>query len=187
MRFKKTLPANTRTRLIFVSVYIILITLFDAYGYGIVYQQKIKEENYTNQFWSWVFHETGRESATEHIQVPRYRIIQKSIEAVGIIIVLYFCGVWTAIGLLLSHYLMTYDLLFYLVLNKTYLFGEFQKYNSTYWLQNWYQSGYFILQPFNSVYFHISGIMGIVIPVAFCFIKLPKKQNLKEEDIESNN
>lgn len=184
MRLHRTKPVDTYIKIIFVFSYIILITLFDAYSYGIVYQHKIKEENYSNQFWSWVFHETGKETTTEHLHVPRYRIIQESIEAAGIIVVLYFCGLWTAIGLLLSHYLMTYDLLFYLILNKTYLFSEFQKYNLTYWLQNWYQSGYFILQPFNPIYFHISGIMGIVIATAFCFIKLPKKQYSIDQDLE---
>jgi hypothetical protein len=161
---------STITKIIFAASYIILITLFDVYSYGIVYQQKIKQENYSNTFWSWVFNETVKESGNEHIQVTTYRIIQQTIQFGGIIIIFYYCGVWTAIGLLISHYLMSYDLLFYLLLGQTHLFAEFQKYNSAYWLQNWYQAGYFILQPFNPCWFYISGITGIIIAFAFCFI-----------------
>jgi hypothetical protein len=67
---------------------------------------------------------------------------------------------------------MSYDLLFYLFLGQTKLFTEFQRYNSTFWLQNWYQSGYFILNPFNPVIFYISGFTGIMIAIVFSMIKI---------------
>ena len=113
-------------KILFVLGYIIIITLFDSYSYGIIYQQKIKQEGYSNPVWSWVFQESGQEANGEHITVPHYRIIQKTIEITGALIVFYFCGFWCFIGLLISHYLLSYDLLFYIVLNQTYLFHEFQ-------------------------------------------------------------
>jgi hypothetical protein len=150
--------------------------MMDVYSYGIVYQQKIKQEGYSSAVWSWVFKETGKEEGNEHIRVPRYRFIQKSIEILGIIVIFYFCGIWSALGLIISHYLLSYDLLFYLILNKTYLFAEFQKYNSTYWLQNWYQIGYFILDPFKPIIFYLSGFAGIALAVFCSLIKIKKEK-----------
>ena len=163
---------DKRFRVIFVLSYIILITLFDIYSYGIIYQQKIKQDHYNNPIWSWIFKESGHEGNSEHITVPHYRIIQKSIELIGLIIIFYFCGFWSALGLLFSHYLLTYDLLFYLFLNQSYLFREFQYQYSPYWLQNWYQVGYFALQPFNLVAFYICGIGGIAIAIFLSLIKI---------------
>ncbi len=155
-------------KLIFVISYIILITLFDSYSYGIVYQQKIKQEGFTNSVWNWVFQESAENGI---ISVPRYRVIQKTIEIAGLIVIFFYCGLWCTIGLLLAHYLLSFDLLFYIVLNQTHLFTEFEKANSTYWLQYPYQAGYFLLQPFSALKFYIMGFAGIVIAVGFCFVK----------------
>ena len=162
-------------KLVIVIGYIIVITLFDVYCYGIVYQEKIKKENYSHPVWSWVFMESGQESGTEHIAVTRYRVIQKSLEIGGIIVVLYFCGLWAAIGLVISHYLMTYDMLFYIVLGQT---DFLRSLKDAWWLTNWYQTGYFILKPFNSVYFYVSGITGLLTAVMSCFIKRPPPTSL---------
>src|SRR5512146_285790 len=102
---------SAKVKLIFVLSYIILITLFDSYFYGIVYQQKIKEEGYTNSVYSWVFQESTQNGI---ISVPRYRVIQKTIEIADLIIILYYCEFWCAIGLLIAHYLLSFDLLFYI-------------------------------------------------------------------------
>jgi hypothetical protein len=166
--FKNRKIVRTKFRILFVLGYIILITLFDSYSYGIIYQQKIKQENYTNPVWSWVFKESGQEANGEHVTVPYYRIIEKSIEIIGALIIFYYCGFWCFLGILISHYLLTYDLLFYLILNQTYLFHEFQYQNSPYWLQNWYQVGYFVLQPFNPMMFYIVGFLGVVIAMGMC-------------------
>jgi hypothetical protein len=66
---------------------------------------------------------------------------------------------------------MSCDLLFYLFLKQTELFVEFERLNNTYWLQNWYQAGYVLLNPFNTVVFYASGIAGIALAITFCFIK----------------
>ena len=169
-------------RVLFVLSYIIIITLFDSYSYGIIYQQKIKQEGYTNPVWSWVFKESEPlpldkgevEGVKEHIIVPHYRIIQKSIEIIGALLIFYFCGFRCFLGILFSHYLLTYDMLFYIVLNQTYLFHEFQYQYTPYWLQNWYQVGYFALKPFNPVIFYICGISGIMISILMCFIRFKK-------------
>ena len=115
-----------------------------------------------------------QEGVNEHITVPHYRIIQKSLEILGILIIFYFCSVWSSLGLLFSHYLLTYDLFFYLFLNQTYLFREFQNQYSPYWLQNCYQAGYFLLQPFNPMLFYISGITGIMVAVVLSLIKIER-------------
>jgi hypothetical protein len=172
----KILSANRKTRstsikLLFVLSYIILITLFDSYSYGVIYQQKIKEEGYSNPVWSWVFHETTQDGI---ISVPRYRVIQKSIEIAGLIIIFYYCGLWCTIGLLIAHYLLSFDLLFYLILNKSYLFSEFEKLNDTYWLRYPYQAGYFLLQKFNPVVFYIMGFAGIAAAIGSSFIEKKK-------------
>lgn len=168
----KFLSSNGKTRstgikLLFVVSYIILITLFDSYSYGIIYQQKIKEEGYSNPVWSWVFHETTEDGI---ISVPMYRVIQKTVEIAGIIIIFYYCGLWCTIGLLIAHYLLSFDLLFYIILNKTYLFTEFERLNDTYWLRYPYQAGYFLLQKFNPVVFYVTGFTGIVASLGSCFI-----------------
>lgn len=171
VKFQKHKIQKPSFKVLFVLGYIIIITLFDSYSYGIIYQQKIKKENYSNPVWSWVFKESGSERVNEHITVPHYRIIQKTIEITGALIVFYFCGLWCFIGILISHYLLTYDLLFYIVLNQTYFFHEFQYQYTPYWLQNWYQAGYLVLKPFNPVIFCICGIGGIVIAIGTSFIK----------------
>ncbi len=162
---------TTKAKLLFVISYIILITLFDSYSYGIIYQQKIKHEGYNNPVWIWVFKESGGEYEGGIVTVPRYRVIQKIIEVAGLIIVFYFCGVWCTAGLLIAHYLLSFDLLFYIVLGQTDSFTFFEKNNLTYWLRYQYQAGYFLLNPFNAVRFYIMGFSGIVIALMMCFIK----------------
>jgi hypothetical protein len=165
---------STKGRVLLVFFYIVLITLFDSYTYGIIYQQKIKQEGYSNPVWNWVFEESGGGNEGGIVTVPRYRVIQKSIEITGLIIVFYFCGIWCEIGLITAHYFMSFDLLFYILLKQTYLFEEFEKYNSTYWLRYPYQAGYFILNPFKGIVFYVSGAAGLAASILFCLIK-PKR------------
>jgi len=148
----------------------VLITLLDSYSYGIIYQRKIKLEGYSNPVWNWVFEESGGENEGGIVTVPRYRVIQKSIEFTGLLLVFYFCGGWCTIGLIIAHYFMSFDLLFYILLKQTYLFAEFEKHNSAYWLRYAYQAGYFILNPFKGLIFYVSGITGIIMSVLFCFL-----------------
>jgi hypothetical protein len=124
-----------------------------------------------------VFKETGTEYEGGIISVPRYRIIQKIVEIGGLIVVFYFCGVWCTAGLLIAHYLLSFDLLFYIVLGQTGSFTFFEKYNFTYWLRYGYQAGYFLLNPFNAVRFYIMGLSGITIALMTCFI--PGKKTLE--------
>jgi hypothetical protein len=167
MAFGKKI-SSPGAKLAVVTAYIAVITMFDVYFYGIVYQQEIKSGAGTNPLCRWVFVESGREAGDEHITVPRYRVIQKSLEISGLLLALYFCGWLAASGLILSHYLLTYDLLFYLILNPGFI-GELQRSGmEPYWLVNPYQIGYFILKPFNAVNFYISGFAGILIAVIFC-------------------
>jgi hypothetical protein len=165
---------NAWVKLIFVISYIVIITLFDSFSYGVIYQQKIKREKYDHPVWSWVFKESGGELEGGIVTVPRYRVIQKIIEISGLIIVFYFCGVWCTIGLLIAHYLLSFDLLFYIVLGHTDSFAFFEKYNLTYWLRYQYQAGYFLLNPFNAVRFYIMGFAGIGIALGSSFIKKEK-------------
>lgn len=163
-------------KVIIVLSYIILITLFDCYFYGIVYRQKMAEDIYCkNSFTGWLFEEK-KSDETGNIEVPNYRILQKIIEISGLLIIFYFCGIFPVIGIALSHYFMSYDLLFYLFLKQTDLFVEFEKFNNTYWLQNWFQSGYFLLNPFNTVSFYVSGFTGIMLAFIFCFISPPRSK-----------
>ncbi len=168
---------STKAKLLSVISYIILITLFDSCSYGVIYQQKIKSEGYNNPVWIWVFEETGKEYEGGIVTVPRYRIIQKVIEIAGLIIVFCFCGVWCTAGLLIAHYLLSFDLLFYIVLGQTDSFIFFEKYNLTYWLRYQYQAGYFLLNPFNAARFYIMGFSGIAIAFLTCFI--PRKKTLE--------
>ncbi len=171
---------GTKAKLLFVIGYIILITLFDSYCYGIIYQQKIKREKYDNPVWTWVFKESGTEYEGGIVTVPRYRIIQKMVEIGGLIAVFFFCGVWCAAGLLIAHYLLSFDLLFYIVLGQTGSFEFFENHNLTYWLRYQYQAGYFLLNPFNAARFYIMGFSGAAIALLMCFI--PGPQNKKEND-----
>jgi len=168
---------TSNKKLLFVIAYIVFITLFDVYCYGIIYREKIQNENYNNTLWLWVFEESGSNSAGENPDVPRYRIIQKAVEISGIAIIFYFCGLWVAIGLLISHYLLSYDMLYYIILNQTHLFKTFEQGINTYWLTRPYQIGNFIFKPFNSLYFYISGFMGLAIATGFCFLPLKKRAN----------
>lgn len=174
---RKTL--GTKGKLLFVICYIIFITLFDSYCYGIIYQQKIKRDNYNNTAWTWVFKESGTEYEGGIVTVPRYRIIQKVVEITGLVIVFYFCGMWCMAGLLIAHYLLSFDLLFYIVLAQTGSFAFFEKYNLTYWLRYQYQAGYYLLNPFNAVRFYIIGFSGIAIALMMCFVKSPLEKKVK--------
>jgi hypothetical protein len=169
---RRTISANAK--LIFVISYIIIITLLDSYFYGIVYQQKIKQEGYSNPVYSWVFQESNENGI---VTVPHYRVIQKSIEIAGLIIIFFFCGLWCTIGLLIAHYLLSFDLLFYIFLNQTHLFGDFEKYNLTYWLRYPYQAGYYLLQPFNAVRFYVMGFGGIIFALGSCFVPNLSRRN----------
>ncbi|HEY3251801.1 MAG TPA: hypothetical protein VGK25_11845 [Ignavibacteria bacterium] len=161
---------SVHKKLLFVIIYIIIITLFDAYSFGIIYQQKIQQENYQHPVWSWVFWESGKESGAEHVEVPRYRLIQKALEISGILVVLFYCGFPAALGLVISHYLLTYDFLFYLFLNELNNLKNFDNTFIPYWLMNWYQVGYFLLKPFNHLNFYLSGAAGLVIAIGSCFV-----------------
>lgn len=165
---------SVKSKLLFVLSYIMLITLFDSYSYGIIYQQKIKQEGYNNPVWTWVFKESGGENEGVIVTVPRYRVIQKTVEIAGLIVVFYFCGVWCTAGLLIAHYLLSFELLFYIVLGQTGSFAFFEKHNLTYWLRYQYQAGYFLLNPFNPARFYIVGFSGIVIAFLTCFIQREK-------------
>ncbi|RPI13471.1 MAG: hypothetical protein EHM58_18420 [Ignavibacteriae bacterium] len=164
-----------RQKLAFVLAYILLISLFDSYTYGIVYQQKMaNNQNYINKFTVWLFEE--QKSSSSHIlDVPNYRMLQKTLEIGGLIAVFYFCGFLPAIGILLSHYFMSYDLLFYIILKQTQIFSVYEMYNNTYWLQNWFQAGYYFLNPFDRVMFYTSGFAGIALAITLCFVKVRKK------------
>jgi hypothetical protein len=134
-----------------------------------------ENKQYKTQFTGWMFeeHKTSQPGVTE---VPNYRLIQKSIEIGGLLAVLYLCGIFPAIGIALSHFFMSYDLLFYLFLKQTAVFSEYEKFNNTYWLQNWYQAGYFLLNPFNTVVFYTLGFAGITLAVTLCFAKIKKPE-----------
>ena len=169
--FRKRKVFSTKGKLLFVIGYIIIITLFDSYCYGIIYQQKIKQDNNNHPVWTWVFKESGTEYEGGIVTVPRYRVIQKIIEITGLIIVFYFCGVWCTAGLLIAHYLLSFDLLFYVVLGQTGSLAFFEKYNLAYWLRYQYQAGYFLLNPFNAVRFYVMGFSGIAVALMMCFVK----------------
>src|SRR4030095_299105 len=172
-------------KLLFVSIYIIFITLFDVYSYGVVYQQKIQKENYKSAVWEWIFKESvipvkGGNHSTVHIEVPRYRFIQKTLEIGGIILILFFCGLPAAIGLAASHYLLTYDFLYYFFLNQLHTLTSLDNTFTPYWLMNWYQSGYLLLQPFNHINFIVSGALGILAALMGCIVQIPVLKRKKE-------
>lgn len=178
-RILKNKLNTPKYKVIMVLSYIVFITLFDCYFYGIVYQQKMAENNrYKNGFYGWMFQEQ-KSPETGIITVPNYRIIQKTIEITGLLVILYFCGILPALGIVLAHYFMSFDLLFYLFLNQTDLFAEFERLNNTYWLQNRYQAGYFLLNPFNTIAFYASGLTGIALAISSCFIKVKGGQHLR--------
>jgi len=164
---------SSHKKLFFAAIYIIFITLFDVFSYGVIYQQKLQKENYRNPVLQWVFEE--KTTGEGLIEVPRYRVIQKTLEIAGILLIFIYCGLPAAIGLVISHYLLTYDFLYYVFLNEIHTVKNFDNTFITYWLVNWYQSGYFILKPFNHVYFYISGIAGIVIALLSGFIPVREK------------
>lgn len=169
---------NPKYKVTAVLLYIIFITLFDCYFYGIVYQQKMAENNqYKNGFYGRLFEEQ-KSPETGIITVPNYRIIQKTIEIAGLLVILYFCGILPALGIVLAHYFMSFDLLFYLLLNQTGLFAEFERFNNAYWLQYWYQAGYFLLNPFNTIAFYASGLTGIALAISSCFVKVKNKSKV---------
>lgn len=166
---------STTYKLAFVLSYIIIVSLFDSYTYGIVYAQKMaNNHNYVNTFTTWLFEEQNPKSG--FFDVPNYRMLQKTLEIGGLLVVLYFCGVLPAFGLLLSHYFMSYDLLFFIILKTTYIFAEYEMYNSTYWLQNWYQAGYYLLNPFHRIMFYTSGIAGIALAITFSFARIKRPE-----------
>lgn len=168
--------SSTKFKLAIVLFYIFIITVFDSYTYGVVYQQKMaNNKNYVNTFTVWLFNEQ-KTSSPGIFDVPNYRMLQKTLEIGGLLAVLYFCGYLPAIGIALSHYFMSYDLLFYIILKQTHVFRYYEMYNSTYWLQNWYQAGYYLLNPFDRIMFYTSGFAGIALAIIFCFAKVEKQK-----------
>lgn len=173
--------SSTEFKLAFVIFYILFVSLFDSYTYGIVYQQKMaNNHNYVNTFTVWLFNEQNS-STPGIIDVPNYRMLQKTIEIGGLLAVLYFCGSLPAIGIALSHYFMSYDLLFYIILGQTRVFPSYEIYNNTYWLRNWFQAGYFLLNPFDHIMFYTSGFAGLALAITFCFAKVKRKEIIRHD------
>ena len=161
-------PFGTTGRAVLVVAYILLGTLFDAYAYGIVYQKRIQQQGCTDPVWTWVFSESV--SSTGIVTVPRYRVIQKVVEISGWIAVAYYGGLWCAAGVLVAHYFVSFDLLFYVFLGQTHIFVAFEETNATYWLRHPYQAGYFLQDPFQGARFYALGLTGIASALGSCWV-----------------
>lgn len=153
-------------------IYFLVLVLLDSFLWGFCYEQKMLKLN-TNKglFNGKVFDSISNliKPITDFLfsKVIIYRVFQKVLEISGLIGIYFLTNSFLPIiGLLLAHYLMSYDLGYYAVLNQFSLL----KTSHTH-LIKWYTLGGIVFKTdakaFNTKLFIIFGIMGIALILLF--------------------
>lgn len=117
---------------------------------------------------AYIIYASGFDSILYPIVKPTwvYRIIQKELEALGLLIVFLVSGIDWAVACLLPHYFMTMDYLFYVFRNEfKSLREEYEQKNKVpFWLNRIYFSGKWVFQySFTVEKFALSALTGIVL------------------------
>lgn len=151
-------------------IYFLLAVLFDSFFFGFCYEIKLKGL-YLNRgiFNSRIFDTiyNGISGFVEFLfsKMIIYRIVQKIFEIMGLIIIWQLTGSYIpVIGLILSHYFMSYDLGYYFLMNQFEIAEISNKH-----LNRWYIFGgwIFLLNGhFDRKQFIISGIIGLLFILA---------------------
>lgn len=143
----------------------------DSFLFGFCYEIKIKHLPtnrgiFSSKIFDWVYDLIAPVVNLLFSKIIIYRVFQKIIEISGIVLVGYLYN-WNIIpicGLLISHYFMTYDLGYYLLLNQWNLLE-----NSHSHLTKWYTIGKLIFftdtEAFDIKIFIIAGLIGFIILV----------------------
>lgn len=153
-------------------IYFLVLVLLDSFLWGFCYEQKMLKLN-TNKglFNGKVFDSISNiiKPITDFLfsKVIIYRIFQKVLEISGLIGIYFLTNSFLPIvGLLLAHYLMSYDLGYYVVLNQ---FGLLKTSHTH--LIKWYTLGGIVFKTdakaFNTKLFVIFGLMGIALILLF--------------------
>lgn len=161
-----------------IIAYIILV-LLDAFSYGFCFEYKIQglkiKHFYLFSFFEIVYTKTqsvwcalfilkeGKYSTT------RYRIWQKVLEILFLILIYCFSGFWAAMGILWAHYWISLDYGYYVVLHQL---ADARAYADAPWLRKWYQAGWIFLKPYKYWKFKVCAYIGIAGLIISNFIKI---------------
>lgn len=135
-------------------LYILLITLHDCYFYGVLYEKRQSNFFLVRPLW-------------------HYRIYQKLVEIAGLVFLFYLFESWPQIiGLLLAHYFMTFDRLYYVFMRQEYLIKEYETHiHAPFWLSYPWQFGFVMwkLNPgakgnnYSAMTFTGSALLGLAV------------------------
>lgn len=135
-----------------VILYIVIITLLDVWIYG-------SHEKNPEKF-KWLFN-----------PVIRYRILQKLWEIAGLGAIYLLFGIYPVMGLLIGHYCLLYDRLYYLFNRQEYLLFDYQERDvNVFWLRKIWNIGFFALRPFQVWKFNLVALIGFTIAIIFSII-----------------
>ena len=160
----------------------LVIVFLDGLMYGMMFERKICGQEYGSgiygwwgvswmvdrlygifwRFWNWLF-------AVKWVEPVRYRILQKVIEVGGLFLVFWYGGIWQVVGILWAFYWLLNDYGYYVLTGQLWIA---KGYKQAVWLTAMYQSGYWILNPYDYRRFRLSAAIGLIGLVISTFIKI---------------
>ena len=148
-------------------IYFFAIVLLDSFLYGYCYEIKLRGFELSRglfkfSIFDWIFGLIKTPVAWLFDDIRRYRVFQKLVELSGLIIIFVNFGWMPLIGLLLAHYLQSFDLGYYVVLDQVDLIHTSYDH-----LIKWYTFGgvlwYINSHAYNPIQFVVSGILGFIL------------------------
>lgn len=166
---------------IYFVFYILLITLVDCYLYGCCKKSYMADYNIPNGIFQskffknlYIFFKKPINWLMEDLKNPktfiikidtRYRyIIQKPLE-IGLLILIYFLthDFGLILAILISHYWLIPDRLFTFFLNREFMIKDINE--DPNWLKYFFQSGYWLFQPYSYIKYNLSFILGLIFSI----------------------
>ena len=148
-------------------IYYLVLVFLDSFLYGYCFEIRLKgydtnEGIFKGRFWNRIYLILLPVLKILFDKETRYRIFQKALEIGGAVLVCYlYDWFWLPMaGIVLAHYLMSFDLGYYVLMNQFSLLQTSHQH-----LQNWYQVGGFISAieyTFDTWSFVFLGVFGIL-------------------------
>jgi len=150
-------------------IYFVVMILLDSFLWGFCFEIKmlqlpnLKKGIYSFFFFEWLYGVFERQIQWLMDETSRYRIFQKIVEVLGLVVV----GIttewnWFILGgILIAYYLSSFEMGYYILMNQVQLPRE-----SNIHLRKWWNVGGLIElsgQPFNVVLFYIFAVFGLAI------------------------
>lgn len=168
--------------LIYNLLYYFLLVLNDSLFYGVFKEHFIQGSNYGrgifhSKFWDWLYLKFHKQIFWLMNELPQpqkifiikidcnYRwLLQKPLEIGLAILIFYLSGFnwYLLLGVIISHYFLSYDFTYCIVLNQTYLLHQPNQWKPL-WLMYPFQIGYWLFKNYNFKKYMWSAIIGFIL------------------------